>query len=381
MIRSTRAMAKGVESWSMKEGREIIQRAAGRQLAFVRHLHVTALNHIKHRILKTDLLHPVYAMYEMTYACNLRCTYCDDGAGRAYPGRAHDTRLMKIEDVVRMLERLRREVAGIYLCGGEPTVHPQFVEILREVDRLGFRPVMLNTNGLRIPELLIEHPDLFRLLDILVFSLDSLNPDKLDRMLGSRLGMGQRILDALDKCLEKGKHDPGCTIIINSVVTKENVDDVREVAKFCTNQGVPFTVVPANRGMGLMDPLLGLPGYDAMIDVVHSAKGPPKVGPRRLYDMLLRQHQFECHPALRLHVTPEGKIPWPCQSDEQFALSILEYPSISALMSVAEDRLSIQQKGLCCGSTCYLAHNVSTDFYVSHPFLSAAYAFRDFILR
>ena len=38
----------------------------------------------------------------------------------------------------------------VQLSGGEPTIHPQFFEILDAAKRRPIRHVMINTNGLRI---------------------------------------------------------------------------------------------------------------------------------------------------------------------------------------------------------------------------------------
>ena len=75
--------------------------------------------------------------------------------------------------------------------------------------------------------------------------------------------------------------------------------------------------------------------------------------------------------------TPDGRVPWPCQSDARFALPILEFPSLRALLDAAEARFSIERQGRACGSPCYLAQNVSTDLYVNRPFATAARAARD----
>ena len=40
----------------------------------------------------------------------------------------------------------------LQISGGEPTIHPQFFEILDAVKRRPIRHVMINTNGIRIAQ-------------------------------------------------------------------------------------------------------------------------------------------------------------------------------------------------------------------------------------
>jgi MoaA/NifB/PqqE/SkfB family radical SAM enzyme len=344
--------------------------------AVLRQLEIFVRNQLRHRLTGSDWLRPVYAIYELTWACNLDCSYCDDGAGHSYPRQVGRARPAPLAEVKRILARLRRDVPGLYLTGGEPTVHPHFLEIMREVHDLGFAPVILNTNGLRLPLLLEREPDLLERVDVLVFSLDSTDARVLDRLFQSRPGDGRRTLEALERCLLAAR-GTGCTVAVNCVITRDTVDDARAVAALCRERGIPFMPVPANRGKGLLVPLDDL---GRLADEL-ATQGPPPLGSPDVVDVLLRLGRFECHPSLRLHVTPDGRIPWPCQSDQRFALRILDYPSIRALLGAAEARFSVEKQGQACGSPCYLAQNVSTDVYLRRPLSMVTNVAGEFLLR
>ena len=338
------------------------------------------LNHADHRRGRAGPFRPAYAIYELTYACNLDCSYCDDGAGNSYPRQVGRARPLSLPAALELLRRLRRHVPSIYLCGGEPTVHRHFLELLREVDRLGFCPVIVNTNGLRLPELHARDPALFRRIDVLVLSLDATDADALDGLFRGRRGDGRRALAALEHALAWAPR-ASCTIAVNCVITPDTVGHAREVAALCRHRGISFNPVPANRGAGLLGDLSGTPGYAALIEEILRPHGPPGLGPRAVYETLLRFRPFECHPSLRLHITPDGRVPWPCQSDRRHAPAILDYPSIPELLRAADVRFASRGHGRRCAGPCYLAQNASTELYLERPWTVLAEVVPALVLR
>ncbi len=91
--------------------------------------------------------HSCLTIVEITDRCNLSCPTCY-AESSPYHGR-HRT----LEEVARMLELVvdnEGEPDVVQISGGEPTLHPQFFEILELAKSLPIRHLMLNTNGIRI---------------------------------------------------------------------------------------------------------------------------------------------------------------------------------------------------------------------------------------
>ncbi len=91
--------------------------------------------------------HSCLTIVEITDRCNLTCPTCYAGSSPTY-GR-HRT----LEEVKKMLDTVvenEREPDVVQISGGEPTLHPQFLEILDYAKSLPIRHLMLNTNGIRI---------------------------------------------------------------------------------------------------------------------------------------------------------------------------------------------------------------------------------------
>lgn len=89
--------------------------------------------------------HTCVGLLEITGSCNLTCPMCFAASA---PGGTH----LSVEDCRRAIDRLveaegRPEV--LQLSGGEPTIHPQFFDILAYARERPIDVVMINTNGVR----------------------------------------------------------------------------------------------------------------------------------------------------------------------------------------------------------------------------------------
>lgn len=74
--------------------------------------------------------------------CNLHCRWCYN--------QEKQHRLLKFESFIKFYENIIRDnVTSISLIGGEPTIHPQFVKILRKLEK---QEVHLFTNAIRFSE-------------------------------------------------------------------------------------------------------------------------------------------------------------------------------------------------------------------------------------
>lgn len=84
-------------------------------LSFVRML---AANLVRARIARRTFVSPFAVVWHATHACNLRCSYCDDGRGRRYPDIGG--RVMTTAEVKQVLSLAREAVSALYITGGEP---------------------------------------------------------------------------------------------------------------------------------------------------------------------------------------------------------------------------------------------------------------------
>ncbi|TBN16642.1 radical SAM protein [Hyunsoonleella pacifica] len=91
--------------------------------------------------------HSCLTVVEVTDRCNLTCPTCYAGSSPTY-GR-HRT-LEEVKEMLDTIVKNEKEPDVVQISGGEPTIHPQFWDILDYAKALPIRHLMLNTNGIKI---------------------------------------------------------------------------------------------------------------------------------------------------------------------------------------------------------------------------------------
>ncbi len=93
--------------------------------------------------------HPILANLDLTNRCNLRCPVCFANAN--VQGYVYEP---TYEQVVQMLTMMRNVKPvfppAIQFSGGEPTIHPRFLDILKAARSMGFSHIQIASNGIRI---------------------------------------------------------------------------------------------------------------------------------------------------------------------------------------------------------------------------------------
>ncbi|NWJ46641.1 MAG: radical SAM protein [Chloroflexi bacterium] len=92
--------------------------------------------------------HSCIFLLDITENCNLKCPTCFADSGPSI------NRFVRLDHIMRSLDAVIEREGGridvLMLSGGEPTVHPDIIEIIKEATRRNVTRVLLNTNGIRI---------------------------------------------------------------------------------------------------------------------------------------------------------------------------------------------------------------------------------------
>lgn len=145
--------------------------------------------------------HSCLSIVEITDDCNLSCPVCyaDSGAARLLPAK-HRT-LAEIETMFDAIVKGEGEPDVVQISGGEPTIHPQFWEIMDMAKAKPIKHIMLNTNGVRIAsedgfaERLATYAPAFEVY----LQFDSLNDDTTMKLRNAKLTkMHEKALAKLD---------------------------------------------------------------------------------------------------------------------------------------------------------------------------------------
>jgi 7,8-dihydro-6-hydroxymethylpterin dimethyltransferase len=181
--------------------------------------------------------HSCVTVLEVTDRCNLTCPTCYAMSSPHY-GR-HRT----LEEIEKMLDAIianEGEPDVVQISGGEPTVHPQFFEILDLAKTKPIRHLMLNTNGIRIAKdvnfverLATYMPDFE-----IYLQFDSFKPEAL------KILRGQDLTEVRRKAIENLNKFNLSTTLVVTLQNGLNTDEIGEIIQYALKQpcirGVTF---------------------------------------------------------------------------------------------------------------------------------------------
>jgi GTP 3',8-cyclase len=163
-----------------------------------------------------------YLRISLTDRCNFRCVYCMPAIGMKFQPR--DEHLTD-DELLRLVGLFARVgFTKIRLTGGEPTIRPHLVDLVREMKSFaGIQELSMTTNALLLSRIADDLKDAG--LDRINVSLDTLDPQRFKEMTrGGRFDLVWSGLEAADRVGLK-------PIKINSVVLKDqNEDEVCDLA-------------------------------------------------------------------------------------------------------------------------------------------------------
>jgi uncharacterized radical SAM superfamily Fe-S cluster-containing enzyme len=91
--------------------------------------------------------HSCLTLIEITDQCNLTCPVC---YSESSPQRLTHRSMEQIEFMLDCVVRNEGEPDVVQISGGEPTIHPQFFQVLDLAKSKPIKHLMVNTNGIRI---------------------------------------------------------------------------------------------------------------------------------------------------------------------------------------------------------------------------------------
>ncbi|MBN2156415.1 MAG: radical SAM protein [Candidatus Lokiarchaeota archaeon] len=165
---------------------------------------------------------------DVTNRCNLNCPICYANANAA----GHIVEY-SYEETVRIMEHFVKQrpyfAPVAQFSGGEPTLHPDIVKIIKKAAELSFQHILLNTNGVKMAqsiefckELKNAYPDL-----ALYLSFDGIEPETYKSIRGVDLSKVKR--KVIENCREVGI--TGVQLVM-TVCKGENDHEVENVLQF-----------------------------------------------------------------------------------------------------------------------------------------------------
>lgn len=274
-------------------------------------------------------LHPNVAIYYVTGQCNLNCMYCEDFGARR--NSANESPL-PIEQAKHILRVIRTGTDALFLTGGEPLTHPQIGDLVSFAKRdLRFREVTLITNGLLLP----AHETLLPLLDRLIISLDSTDPEVWSGMIGMPASTAETILKNIEStALLQKKY--GLILAVNTVISPESLPNAEAVLNFCIENKMLISFSPQSVNNWPRYELATSPEYQALISRLISLKkrGAPILGSLAYLKTLSRFEPYDCYSTLVPRIYSNGDLAYPCRPLEKGnngqagrTINLLDFPN------------------------------------------------------
>lgn len=163
----------------------------------------------------------------LSYDCNNHCTFCLDS-------NAHDGTMRATQDIkVQIVEGRKRGSNRLILSGGEPTMHPNFLDFVKLGKMAGYPKIQTVTNGrmFRYPEFLNKAAD--NGLHEITFSLHGHTAKLHDALVGTPGAFVEEVA-GLRAALDSGRFIVNVDIVIN----KQNVKHLPEMLETFIGWGV-----------------------------------------------------------------------------------------------------------------------------------------------
>jgi MoaA/NifB/PqqE/SkfB family radical SAM enzyme len=182
--------------------------------------------------------HPYMAHIVPMRRCNLACTYCNEYDDVSDP--------VGIEEMKRRIDALGRlGTSVITISGGEPLLHPDLDDVIRQIRKTGAIAGMITNGYLLMPER-IERLNKAG-LDHMQISIDNVMPDEVSK----------KSLKVLDAKLRMLAEQADFHVNINSVVGGgiANPEDALTISKRALGLGFSSTIGIIHDGSGQLKPL------------------------------------------------------------------------------------------------------------------------------
>ncbi len=166
--------------------------------------------------------HACLGIIEVNSACDMDCPLCFAEAGPGF-----SLTLEEVEDILDHLVKTEGNPQVVQFSGGEPSIHPQIVPMMRLAQQRGIPNVMLNTNGKRIArddrflsELAEVRPNIY-------FQFDGFDSNTY-RVIRGEPDILPEKLRALDRLAEIG-----CTVILVPAIERGvNEHEIGKIVRF-----------------------------------------------------------------------------------------------------------------------------------------------------
>jgi len=275
--------------------------------------------------------------------------------------------MLDTDQSIRLLKIMRTGVPSVLFSGGEPTLRDDFPEITRAARNLAYFPIIVNTNGSLLHQLLQKTRWRTWLADCdhIVVSLDALDPKVLSEMWCYQ---SPEVVIRNILLLHELSRGMRFKLLVSTVIQPGLTDHARDVLNLTNDLGICFCPMPMNVGPAIEASLLNDSQYQDLVKLILARKraGYRIAGSLRLNERMLTAQPLQCRNTLKPHIDFDGRIFWPCKASmaiEPLMIRALDFENLDAIYEHASNLLDPTDFQLKCGARCNWSQHYTTDAY------------------
>ncbi len=170
-------------------------------------------------------------IFNITKRCNEKCAKCG-----IWKNPEKDDERLSIDVFIQCLNALKKNLYQVTITGGEPLLFKDEILKIAKEARENNIPVVTVTNGVLSDEIFVQKYG--EMKHILVFSIDTLNKEKW------KILRGTASYNIVMNNLNIAKKILGKRLQIQTVLAKENKDDINEIVTYCKKNNLKHTIQP-----------------------------------------------------------------------------------------------------------------------------------------
>jgi uncharacterized radical SAM superfamily Fe-S cluster-containing enzyme len=211
--------------------------------------------------------HACLGIIEVNSACDMDCPLCFAQAGPGF-----SLTLEEVEDILDHLVATEGNPEVVQFSGGEPSIHPQIIPMMKAAQERGIANVMLNTNGKRIASDDRFLEQLGQIQPNIYFQFDGFDSETY-RILRGEPNILPKKMRALDRLAEIG-----CTVILVPAIERGvNDHEIGAIVRFGLDhpsvKGINFQPAFHAGRHGVHDPMQRMTNPDILRRIEQQTEG------------------------------------------------------------------------------------------------------------
>lgn len=284
-------------------------------------LHYAYLNYIS-----KENIYPFYASFKITHTCSLQCKFCNVWMEK--------TKDLSKQDVFKVLDEIAKSsIAVVSLEGGDPLMRKDLGEILTYAHTKPFY-LFFTTNG----DLLDKRPmtEYAKHIDYLHISIDEAHEN----------------LDYFDRLQDFQNY--GVELCIQTVVTKETINQIEEKIKKVHKSGARIVLMPATHLEGTDDYYPNPVQFKEKLVSMKKKYPNTIITPEKFLDNINKPHGCS---ASSIIIDSDGELFYPCRTvgKRLYNFTTGSFMNFLQTPQAQQARNDMKQCNKCCGWYQYFA--------------------------